>query len=553
MSVAVYRAAGGAGRRRRRSSPGHSLGEYSAHRGGGHAAFADAVRLVRNRGRYMQEAVPVGAGAMARSLASTRPTVNQACEEAAQGEVVSAANLNGAGQIVIAGTAAAVARASARAKALGARRAIPLPVSAPFHCALMRPAEVRLTPELRSVPTADPRIPVIANVDAQPKRTAAASIDALIKQIASPVRWEDVVERLASEGVTRYVEVGPGKALSGMIKRIARPALGRRRRGRRDRGVGRRQGDGGRRLVREDRLRGRRGKRPWPGTSRASRTARGPRGRPGSYLRRRSPPRRRSGPWRRRSSPPGRRGRWPRRAPARPARARAIAATAPPPPRAARRDARAAGRTARRGEPPPAPAPAAPPPATTAPPPAIDRAAAEHRAEDRALEPDRGTTGRTIASAARWRRTSRSNAAHAGQRSRCPRTTPRRGSARVRDDRSRRISAQGVSRAVRARSRPSRAWKTSALTFSRRHRQRLRDLGVRSSRPSRRGRARRFWSSGRRCRSASRSRRSARRWTASARPGSTCRRPRSSSAASCVRRARRTGRSGCARSCTATA
>ena len=200
---------------------GHSLGEYSAHVAAGTFSFADAVRLVRNRGRYMQEAVPVGEGAMAAILGLDEAGVNAACEQAAQGEVVSAANLNGGGQIVIAGTAAAVARASERAKTLGAKRAIPLTVSAPFHCALMKPAEVRLTPELRAVKTSDPRVPVVANVDAEPKRGAAASIDALIRQVASPVRWEDVVRRLASEGVTRYVEVGPGKALSGMIKRIA--------------------------------------------------------------------------------------------------------------------------------------------------------------------------------------------------------------------------------------------------------------------------------------------------------------------------------------------
>jgi [acyl-carrier-protein] S-malonyltransferase len=200
---------------------GHSLGEYSAHVAAGTFSFADAVRLVRNRGRYMQEAVPVGEGAMAAILGLDEAGVTAACEQAAQGEVVSAANLNGGGQIVIAGTAAAVARASEKAKALGAKRAIPLTVSAPFHCALMKPAEVRLTPELRAVKTSDPRVPVVANVDAEPKRAAAASIDALIRQVASPVRWEDVVRRLASEGVTRYVEVGPGKALSGMIKRIA--------------------------------------------------------------------------------------------------------------------------------------------------------------------------------------------------------------------------------------------------------------------------------------------------------------------------------------------
>lgn len=200
---------------------GHSLGEYSGHVAAGTFDFADAVRLVRNRGRYMQDAVPVGQGAMAAILGLDEAGVTQACEEAAQGEVVSAANLNGGGQIVIAGTAAAVARASERARALGAKRAIPLPVSAPFHCALMKPAELRLAPELRAVTSSDPRVPVVANVDAEPKRTAAASIDALIRQVASPVRWEDVVRRLASEGVTRYVEVGPGKALSGMIKRIA--------------------------------------------------------------------------------------------------------------------------------------------------------------------------------------------------------------------------------------------------------------------------------------------------------------------------------------------
>jgi [acyl-carrier-protein] S-malonyltransferase len=220
MSVAVWRLLDARGVKASFVA-GHSLGEYSAHVAAGTLSFADAVRLVRNRGRYMQEAVPVGGGAMAAIIGLDEAGVTRACEEAAQGEVVSPANLNGAGQIVIAGTAAAVARASERAKALGARRAIPLTVSAPFHCALMKPADLRLTPELRAVATSDPRIPLVANVDASPKRTAAESIEALIRQIASPVRWEGVVQRLASEGVTRYVEVGPGKALSGMIKRIA--------------------------------------------------------------------------------------------------------------------------------------------------------------------------------------------------------------------------------------------------------------------------------------------------------------------------------------------
>jgi [acyl-carrier-protein] S-malonyltransferase len=200
---------------------GHSLGEYSAHVAAGTLEFQDAVRLVRHRGRYMQEAVPVGQGAMAAILGLDEAGVTRACEEAAQGEVVSPANLNSPGQIVIAGSAAAVARAGERAKALGAKRAIPLPVSAPFHCALMAPAAERLAPELRTVPSRDPRMPVIANVDAQPKRTARESIEALIGQVSSPVRWESVVQRLASEGVTHYVEVGPGKVLTGLVKKIA--------------------------------------------------------------------------------------------------------------------------------------------------------------------------------------------------------------------------------------------------------------------------------------------------------------------------------------------
>lgn len=199
---------------------GHSLGEYSANVAAETFAFADAVRLVRNRGRYMQEAVAVGEGAMAAILGLDEDGVRRACAEAAQGEVVSPANLNAPGQIVIAGASAAVARAIDRAKALGAKRAIPVQVSAPFHCDLMKPAAVRLEPELRSIRTSTPLVPIVANVDAVPKRTAGEAIDALVSQVASPVRWEDVVRRLASEGVTAYVEVGPGKVLSGLVKRI---------------------------------------------------------------------------------------------------------------------------------------------------------------------------------------------------------------------------------------------------------------------------------------------------------------------------------------------
>lgn len=203
---------------------GHSLGEYSAHVAAGTLRFSDAVRIVRNRGRYMQEAVPVGTGAMAAILGLDGDRVAQACAEASEGEVVSPANYNGPGQVVIAGTAPAVARASARAKALGAKRAIPLQVSAPFHCALMEPAERRLEPELRSLAVADPRMPVVANVDAEPKRDAAAALDALVAQVSAPVRWDAVMQRLASEGVTAYVEVGPGTVLSGLARKIARDA-----------------------------------------------------------------------------------------------------------------------------------------------------------------------------------------------------------------------------------------------------------------------------------------------------------------------------------------
>jgi [acyl-carrier-protein] S-malonyltransferase len=203
---------------------GHSLGEYTANVAAGTFSFADAVQIVRRRGRYMQEAVPVGTGAMAAILGLDADKVTQACEEGSQGEIVSPANVNGAGQIVIAGSAAAVARASERAKALGARRAIPLTVSAPFHCALMKPAEDRLAPELRALKVRDPRIPIVANVDAEVKRSAAGAIDALVAQVSSPVRWEAVVQRLAKEGVTTYVEVGPGTVLSGLVKKIHRDA-----------------------------------------------------------------------------------------------------------------------------------------------------------------------------------------------------------------------------------------------------------------------------------------------------------------------------------------
>ncbi len=203
---------------------GHSLGEYSANVAAGTMTFADALGLVRRRGRYMQAAVPVGIGAMVAVLGLGADQVLQACDEAAEGEVVSPANLNGPEQVVIAGAREAVARAADRAKALGAARVVPLPVSAPFHCALMKPAQERLDPELRALAVQHPRVPVVANVDAEPKRTAREAIEALVAQVSAPVRWEAVVRRLASEGVTTYVEVGPGTALSGLVRKIHREA-----------------------------------------------------------------------------------------------------------------------------------------------------------------------------------------------------------------------------------------------------------------------------------------------------------------------------------------
>ena len=203
---------------------GHSLGEYSAHVIAGTLSFGDALRTVRKRGRYMQEAVPVGAGAMAAVLGLDEAAVARACEEAAQGEVVSPANLNAPGQIVIAGAREAVARAGERARALGARRVVPLEVSAPFHCALMRPAEERLALDLRGLVVSDPAVPVVANLDAEPKRDGASAIAALVGQVTAPVRWEQVVRRLASEGVDTYVEVGSGTVLAGLIRKIDRGA-----------------------------------------------------------------------------------------------------------------------------------------------------------------------------------------------------------------------------------------------------------------------------------------------------------------------------------------
>jgi [acyl-carrier-protein] S-malonyltransferase len=203
---------------------GHSLGEYSAHVTAGTFGFADAVRIVAHRGQYMQEAVPGGEGAMAAVLGLDGAAVAAACAAAAQGEVVSPANLNAPGQVVIAGARAAVERAGVEARARGARRVIPLNVSAPFHCALMAPAQARLEPELRALAVQAPAVPVVANIDAQPRRDGAAAIDALVAQVSGAVRWEDVIGYLVSAGVRAYVEVGPGTVLAGLVRKIDREA-----------------------------------------------------------------------------------------------------------------------------------------------------------------------------------------------------------------------------------------------------------------------------------------------------------------------------------------
>lgn len=199
---------------------GHSLGEYSALVAAGAIGLADAAVAVRRRGQYMQEAVPVGVGAMAAILGLDLPAVEAACREAAQGQVVSPANINSPGQVVIAGHKEAVDRASALAKAAGAKRAVPLPVSAPFHCALMAPAQERLARDLAAVAFRDPEVPLVNNVDALVIRTADDCREGLVRQVSAPVRWLEVVETLVREGVDTVIEVGPGTVLSGLVKKI---------------------------------------------------------------------------------------------------------------------------------------------------------------------------------------------------------------------------------------------------------------------------------------------------------------------------------------------
>lgn len=205
---------------------GHSLGEYSALVVAGALRFADAVRIVRRRGEFMQDAVPVGTGAMAAIMGLELPAVEQVCAAAAQGEVVGIANVNSALQIVVAGHRGAVERAVALAAERGGKKSVMLPVSAPFHCALMAPAAEKLRPALEAIAVADPAIPVVRNVDAGVTRTAAEVTPFLLRQVASPVRWTDCVRRLAAEGATTFVEIGPGRVLTALLKRIVDGARG---------------------------------------------------------------------------------------------------------------------------------------------------------------------------------------------------------------------------------------------------------------------------------------------------------------------------------------
>jgi [acyl-carrier-protein] S-malonyltransferase len=201
---------------------GHSLGEYSAHVAAGTLTFADAVRTVRNRGKYMQEAVPVGVGAMAAILGMTLAQVNDIARDAAQGEVCQAANINSPEQIVISGNTGAVNRAIALATERGAKKAVSLPVSAPFHCSLMQPAQDRLAADLAALSFQNPACPVICNVDAELVTSADTAHQALVRQVTGAVKWEPSIRLLIDKGVTLFIEVGPGKVLWGLMRQIDR-------------------------------------------------------------------------------------------------------------------------------------------------------------------------------------------------------------------------------------------------------------------------------------------------------------------------------------------
>jgi [acyl-carrier-protein] S-malonyltransferase len=220
VSSAIHAVLVEKGAARRDLVAGHSLGEYSAIVSVGGLTPAEAAKIVHLRGTFMQEAVPVGTGAMAALIGPSVEEARAICEEAAQGEVLSVANINAPGQIVIAGTKSGVDRAIEVAKKRGVRRALPLPVSAPFHCDLMKPAEEKLRPVLDAADFKDLWVSLVSNVDASPIGTAHAVRNALIRQVASPVRWVESVQKMISMGVRRFVEVGPGNVLTGLIKRI---------------------------------------------------------------------------------------------------------------------------------------------------------------------------------------------------------------------------------------------------------------------------------------------------------------------------------------------
>jgi [acyl-carrier-protein] S-malonyltransferase len=220
VSSAIHEVLEELGATRRDLVAGHSLGEYSAIVSVGGLEPADAAKIVRSRGQFMQAAVPVGSGAMAALIGPSVDQAREICQEAADSDIVSVANINAPGQIVIAGSKAAVDRAIEVAKKKGVRRVVLLPVSAPFHCALMKPAELKLHPVLDEAHLKDLWIALVSNVDASPIGTATAVRNALLRQVASPVRWVESVQRMISMGVRRFVEVGPGNVLTGLIKRI---------------------------------------------------------------------------------------------------------------------------------------------------------------------------------------------------------------------------------------------------------------------------------------------------------------------------------------------
>ncbi len=224
-SVAAYRAAIAEGLPEPDFVAGHSLGEYSALVAAGVLDFAEAVRTVRKRGTYMQEAIPVGVGAMAAILGLDSATVEAGCAEAAQGQVCSPANINSPSQVVIAGNAEAVDRACEILKEKGAKRAIKLNVSAPFHCALMMPAQERLAADLANLSYGEFAFPIVHNVDAASNEVSSIVAERLTQQVSSPVRWLQTIENMAASGVDKFIEIGPGKVLTGLVRQINRDAV----------------------------------------------------------------------------------------------------------------------------------------------------------------------------------------------------------------------------------------------------------------------------------------------------------------------------------------